>query len=392
MMRSMGIDHAKRILLSMSFKVSCVARALKRAKGEVVMVEWSRLKPLRYIAILIGAAMVGEAAVAQSAPPATPEVKVPGFSMPYSSFSSPEAVALMEQARKTGPLPPNASWTAAREFYDKQNSDRVRRMRALYDVKVVETKIGGVSVQRVTPTAGITPGNKSRVLINLHGGAFIWGAGSGALAEAIPIAAVGRIEVITVDYRMAPEFRFPAASEDVAAVYKALLARYSPRAIGIYGCSAGGFLTAESVAWFIAKKLPVPGAVGTFCASVVDLGGDSMYFAAAAAGQKPGDNILKIAATPYFAGVRADDPLAFPGLSPAMLAKFPPTLLISGTRDFAMSSVLKSNELLTAAGVKTELHVWEGMPHAFMVDPEAPESKQAYDVIARFFLAKLATR
>jgi monoterpene epsilon-lactone hydrolase len=354
---------------------------------------WGRIASATAALTTFGLALVAQHAVAQSTAPQAPApITVPSFSLPYSSFNSPEAVALLEQMRKTGPIPPNSSIAFARAFYDKQNSDRVRRMRAIYQVKVVEDTIGGVHVQRVTPTAGIAPENRSRVLINLHGGAFMWGADSGALAEAVPIAAVGRIEVVTVDYRMAPEFRFPAASEDVAAVYKALLAKYSPKAIGIYGCSAGGVLTAESVAWIVSKKMPVPGAIGTFCGSLVEFGGDSAYFGPASTGQKPDANALQLSSIPYFAGARVDDPLVLPGVSKSLLTRFPPTLLITGSRDFAMSSVLHSNELLQDAGVRTELHVWDGMPHAFFVDPEPRESQQAYRAIAQFFQRYLAAR
>src|SRR3546814_5596313 len=81
----------------------------------------------------------------------------------------------------------------------------------------------------------------------------------------MPIAAIGRIKVISVDYRQGPDFTFPAASEDVAAVYRELIKQYDPRNIGIYGCSAGGLLTAQSVAWLIDKKLPLPGAIAMLC-------------------------------------------------------------------------------------------------------------------------------
>src|SRR3546814_12008018 len=81
----------------------------------------------------------------------------------------------------------------------------------------------------------------------------------------MPIAAIGRIKVISVDYRQGPDFTFPAASEDVAAVYRELIMQYDPRNIGIYGCSAGGLLTAQSGAWLIDKKLPLPGARALLC-------------------------------------------------------------------------------------------------------------------------------
>jgi acetyl esterase/lipase len=84
--------------------------------------------------------------------------------------------------------------------------------------------------------------------------------------------------------------------------------------------------------------------------------------------------------------------MVFPGLSPALLAKFPPTLLITGTRDMAMSSVIRSQTLLSQAGVATELHVWEGMWHSFFSDPEMPESKAAYEAIVKFFDHHLASK
>jgi acetyl esterase/lipase len=283
----------------------------------------------------------------------------------------------------TGPIAAN------RAYYDRINTDRAERMRRLYPVRVEQRTIAGVPTQVVTPAHGVDPTQQRRVLINLHGGAFLWGAGSGGLVESIPIASLGRIEVITVDYRQGPEHTFPAASEDVAAVYRALLKNYPARNIGIYGCSAGGFLTAESVAWFIAKKLPVPGAIGTFCGSVTELDGDSAYVAPVLNGEPAPRTLLKLADLPYFKGAKATDPLLFPANSPALLAQFPPTLLITGTRDFTMSSVIQSQRLLTAAGVDAELHVWDGMWHSFFSDPEMPESREAYQVIVDFFGRRL---
>jgi epsilon-lactone hydrolase len=229
------------------------------------------------------------------------------------------------------------------------------------------------------------------VLINLHGGAFLWGAGSGGLVESIPVASLSRIPVISVDYREGPEDTYPAASEDVAKVYRALLRRHKAGNIGIYGCSAGGVLTAQSVAWFQDKGLPAPGAIGIFCAGVVDMPGDSVFIAPLLMGQRvPAGSPPGLAVIPYFRGADLASPLVWPGNSPSVLARFPPTLLISGTRDMELSSTLRTDELLTQAGVSTELHVWEGMWHSFFSDPELPESKAAYAVMARFFERRLA--
>jgi epsilon-lactone hydrolase len=309
------------------------------------------------------------------------------FSAPFSSYASPQALAMfrrvLDDGRHAPPL--EGPIDANRKFYDRINTDRAERMKRLYPVKTQARDFDGVPTQVVTPANGIAPAQKRRVLINLHGGAFLWGAGSGGLVEAIPIASIGRIEVVTVDYRQGPEHVFPAASEDVAKVYKALLEHYPARNIGIYGCSAGGVLTGEAVAWFISKKLPVPGAIGTFCGSVAELGGDSTYFSPPLNGDPVPKAPLTLAELPYFKGARTDDPLVFPANSPTILAGFPPTLLITGTRDFTMSSVIRSQRLLADAGVDAELQIWDGMWHSFFSDPEMPESKQAYAVIVKFF-------
>lgn len=338
-------------------------------------------------------ALLGTAVAAQeTAPSVKPDgtITSPATSIPYSAFASPEARAFFYKLAIAPKAPPiDGPIEANRVFYDRINSDRVARMQKMYAVKIHSETIAGVGTDVVLPAQGVATENQHRVLINLHGGAFLWGAHSGGLVEAIPIASVGRIKVITVDYRQGPEHTFPAASDDVEAVYRALLKRYKPAEIGIYGCSAGGILTGESVARLIKDNVPVPGAIGTFCGSLLDVDGDSAYVGPLLNGQDVPAHRLTLADLPYFHGANPRDPLVQPGLSPALLAKFPPTLLITGTRDMTLSSVVASQQLLDKAGVKTELHVWDGMWHSFFSDPELPESQDAYRVMVKFFLTHL---
>jgi acetyl esterase/lipase len=319
-------------------------------------------------------------------------VTAPSVAIPYSPLASPQARAFFPKmlAAEAKAPPLGAPIEQSRRFYDRLNGDRVARMRKRYPVTVRHENIAGVGADVVEPAQGVSAANRRRVLVNLHGGAFLWGAGSGGLVEAIPIASLGRIQVITLDYRQGPEHRFPAASEDVEAVYRKLLESHRPGEIGIYGCSAGGILTGEAVARFIADRLPVPGAIGTFCGSLVTIAGDSAYVGPLLNGQGVPQAPLDLAQLPYFHGVDANDPMVQPGLSPALLKHFPPTLLITGTRDMAMSSTVRSQALLAEAGVDAELHVWEGMWHSFFSDPELPESQQAYRTIVAFFERHLA--
>ena len=86
---------------------------------------------------------------------------------------------------------------------------------------------------------------------------------------------------------------------------------------------------------------------------------------------------------------RAFDPLVQPAVAPQVLARFPPTLLIAGSRDFMVSSLFRMQALLSAAGVDAELHVWDGMWHAFFMDPSLPESQQFFRVVVDFFNSHL---
>ena len=95
--------------------------------------------------------------------------------------------------------------------------------------------------------------------------------------------------------------------------------------------------------------------------------------------------VFLLSAPDYYRSVDRHDPLASPGDYDEIMAKFPPSLLISGTRDLAMSSVLTTHAQLIRLGVKADLHVWEGMSHAFQWYPALPESREAYSVIVRFF-------
>jgi acetyl esterase/lipase len=300
---------------------------------------------------------------------------LPPMTVPYSMFASPDSLRRVREVLAEGRRSPglDGGIDAARAFYDRINADRAARMRKLYPVALSTRRIAGVDTDVAVPADGVAPANRGRVLLNLHGGGFLWGAHSGALVEMIPLAALGRIEVIGIDYRQGPEHVFPAATDDVVAVYRDLLQTHAAANIGIYGCSAGGLLTGEVVARLVRDGLPVPGAIGTFCGSIAAFGGDSSYIAPALSGDPVGSGPVGIERLPYFKGASASDPLVLPANDPAMLRHFPPTLLVTGTRDFAMSSVLQSQRLLANAGVEADLHVWDGMWHTFFSDPELPE-------------------
>jgi len=270
---------------------------------------------------------------------------------------------------------------------DEYRKKGAAEAKKLYPVNVEETTTAGVRTDIITPLE--TPAaNRDRVLINLHGGGF--NSDSGSLIEGIPIAYLAKIKVVSVYYRLAPENRFPAAVDDVVAVYKDLLKTYKPNRMGIFGTSAGAILTAEVAVRLKQLGLPVPAALGVF-SGLADFSrpGDSlqMYSLQGLPGllkprdpNHPGDN-------EYFGNADPRDPVLSPLF--ADLKGMPPTLLVTSTRDILLSNTAIFQRALLRAGVDAQLVVFEALPHAFWYNFQLPETKECLELMAKFFDEKV---
>lgn len=357
------------------------------------------MRSIHLVAALALAFACGGPVSAQTSPKpveADGTVNAPGFQLPPSVYLSDQAKAslpkaasdtsaMLDRLMQSGQVP------KIRASMARSGAARVEALRKRYGVVTEEATVGGVHGYWARPADAPKHGRR-KVLIDLPGGGFILGdAATTGLTESIPLAALGGFDILTIDYRQAPEATFPAASQDVAAVYRALLKTYRPQDIGVFGCSAGGLLTAQSLAWFQKEGLPTPGAAGIFCASAdARWAGDSWYW------QHP----LQGLATPpslderfYYGDHDLSDPLMSPIHSDQVLKRFPPTLIITATRAGELSSAVNTHRLLVRNGVDAELHVWDGLNHAFFVmNPDLPESKEAFDVMAAFFQRHLGAR
>lgn len=255
---------------------------------------------------------------------------------------------------------------------------------AKYPVTIEETAIEGVRVHVVRPLE-VPADRQGRLLVNLHGGGFV--LGSGSLIEAIPIAHLTRTPVVAVDYRLAPEHRFPAAVDDVLAVYRAVLADHDARQVGLYGASAGGILTAQAVVRLEREGLPRPACVGLFTMSgdMADYGDSAKIFSLAGFWGHPvlpTDHEFSEARA-YLGDADRRDPLVSP--LHADLSRFPPALLVTGTRDALLSGTTIFHRALRRAGASADLFVYEAMPHAHWYVVSLPESQEALAVVAEFF-------
>jgi acetyl esterase/lipase len=324
---------------------------------------------------------------------------VPAFDLPASALSSAEARAAQALRAKMPGISPftGGDIASVRAGLEAMLAPQVAGMLAAYPVDIADETIAGIAVKIFTPKD--RPFDKERVLINLHGGAFTMGWPSCAMLESPPVAVLGGYKVVSVNYRMAPEAKHPAAAEDIAAVYQELLKTYEPASIAIYGGSAGGALTGQMGAWLPAHGLPQAAALGIFGAGAVRFNtGDSAYIAGYVDGSfpvpppktptGPGEKAADIT-NGYFAGRDMSDPSVSPALHPEVMAKFPPTLLITGTRAMDMSPAIVTNSALLRAGVRSTLIVGEALGHCYYYQFQLPESQDAYQAMIAFFRENL---
>jgi acetyl esterase/lipase len=338
--------------------------------------------------------IAGTATVLSLQAPATgsgpPAREVPARPLPVPTTVSPEMQTLIG-------APPSSNWNVAPSTVEEwkplaaPSAGRgLPALRERFKVTSEAITVNGVSAYMITPV-DIPPGNRQRLLIHVHGGCYVLGGGEAGTTEAIYMAGFGRYKVLSVDYRRPPEFPYPAALDDAMAVWKGALKMGDPSKMGIFGTSAGGALTLSMVLRAKQEGLPLPAAIapGTPMSDLTGTG-DSFHTNFMV------DNVLvgsggrcDAMAKLYANGHDLKDPL----LSPVYgdMHGFPPALLTTGTRDLLLSNTVRVHRRLRQAGVEAELHVYEGQSHAhYMRDSNAPETKEAFDEIARFFGRHLA--
>lgn len=349
-----------------------------------------KLKTIRHnvsvsVAVLLSG-IIAQSADAQTIKP-DKTVVVPSFELPPSIYISDAGKSAMAKV-PTDPEEQMLQMLAAgvvpsiRPKIGQYMAPQINRIKALYPVVTRDAVIAGVPAVYVTPASGVPKANASKIMLNLPGGGFVMGMAPGTgMVESIPLSSLAKVEIVSITYRQAPEAVYPAATEDIVKVYRELLKTHKPQDIAVFGCSAGGLLTAEAMAAFVKEKLPLPAAIGIFCASADGRwGGDSRAFARPFQALAPRTGSLG-----YFKGANMEDPLVSPVLSQDILKRFPPTLIITASRAMEMSAAVNTHRELVKVGVEADLHVWDGLGHAFFYDPTLPESREAFDVMARFF-------
>lgn len=345
----------------------------------------SRLFITLLIALLLAGAVVAEPwriAPRELPPPAGASEEVQAL---ISAAPQPDL-----RSRSVYPIVP-AQWRQLQEARAKQSAISLGALGQQLGVAITRDEIAGVAVHRVTPLrdSKAAPG---RVFVYIHGGAYVFGGGDAGVREGALISSLSGIPVVSVDYRMPPDHPHPAAVNDVTAVYREVLKTYPAGAVAMGGTSAGGGLTLAAVHQFKRLELPVPGALylGTPWTDLTK-SSDTLYTNEGIDRVVPTyDGLLAAAARLYAGDTDLRDPLVSPVYGE--FDEFPPTYLVSGTRDILLSDTVRVHRKLRVAGVEADLNVYEGLSHAeYAMAGDSPEFRQVYGELVVFLDKHLAS-
>lgn len=211
-----------------------------------------------------------------------------------------------------------------------------------------------------------TPGPHPAIL-NLHGGGFVAGTAEREDAAMRSLALALDAVILSISYRLAPETPFPGALDDAFAALSWLHDQagrlaIDPARIAVRGVSAGGGLAAGLALCVRDRKGPNI----SFLSLVYPMLDDRTEAHAVA-----GKYVWPIAAnrfgwSSYLGGIDPVPIYAAPGRA-ENLEGMPPTFIATGSIDLFAEEDMRFAQLLLRSGVPTELHVYPGAYHGFVL-------------------------
>lgn len=252
-----------------------------------------------------------------------------------------------------------------------------------------EREIGGVRTVTISPSENKHPG---KVLIHVHGGAFYGNTPETTFDRTAPLSDTMGIDVISVDYTLMPEPDWDILDQrdQVIAVFDALISEaggYSPENVGIYGCSAGGGLTAMATNEMSHRGGAMPGAaVMQSPQTDFSFNSDSTWTLRYHDPRTNVDNLID-SVWPML-GIteeKAQDPRYSTVYDSFDGRDFPPTMVQVGTKEIQMSDGIRMYGVLRSAGHHAELDAHDAMQHCFHGHWGTPEAAEAVRRVAEFF-------
>ena len=244
-----------------------------------------------------------------------------------------------------------------------------------------------INASGVTAEMQIPEGAASdAVILYFHGGGYVGGSIASHRNLTGNLALASKCQLLSVEYRLAPENPHPAAVEDAINSYKWLLSEgYDPKKIAISGDSAGGGLAIAAQLKIRDEGLPLPVASAPISPWIdMGLSGDTM------SSRQSRDPLIRLDLIREFKSQflgpnnNSNDPYASP--LQADLSGLPPMLIHVGDDEMLLSDSERLAEKASAAGVSVTLEVWPEMIHVWHTFVGLfPEAQDGINRIAEFF-------
>jgi epsilon-lactone hydrolase len=275
---------------------------------------------------------------------------------------------------------PNGSIPELRGRIDRA----IRLAKPPRETKILPVDAGGVPAEWEIPT-GVPD---DRVILYIHGGAWIICSPATHRNMVSQLARDAGMKVLSIDYRLAPEYPFPAALEDCLTAYRWLVGQGFPAShIAIAGDSAGGNLTLATLLALRDAGDPLPAAA--VCLSpATDLAntGESQR-TRRSVDVLLGSTTRGVGSLKVIEKYAADHNVREPYLSPLYgdLHSLPPILIHVGDHEILLDDSVRFVERACAAGVDAKIVVWPKMWHVFQMHaPVMPESKESLRQLGAF--------
>lgn len=302
-------------------------------------------------------------------------------------MASPENRKLLELLWKNYPGP--SSYEKMKDKVAKMRDNFVRTTRSFTapaDTIVESTEVDGVPAEWVC-----APGvDRDRVLLYLHGGGYVIGSIATHRGLIARLSQAANCRALALDYRLAPEHRYPAAVEDATKAYRWLLRQgVAPGKIAVAGDSAGGGLTMATLVALRDAGDPLPAAAAPL-SPWVDLEGtgESMKTRVDVDPMVEPGGLFGMAKI-YLGDADPRQPTASP--LHADLTGLPPLLIQVGDLETLLDDSTRLAARAEAAGVDVTLEVWPEMVHVWQLfAPMLPEGREAIARIGAFVREKTA--
>lgn len=263
--------------------------------------------------------------------------------------------------------------------YISNNLGKERTKSIPEDVRIEKFKIGQIPAEWIS----ILGVNEEKVFFHLFGGGYIMGTLESRRWIPYHISRVTNLRSLNIEYRLAPEFPFPAALEDAIESYRWLVSEnFDPKKIIIGGESAGGGLTIATLLKLRELKLPLP-AGAVLMSPWADLTGSGKSIIT----NQKFEPLIKDGIENMAKSYAQKEPLNNPLISPifADLKGLPPLLIQAGGIEALVDDSITLANRAKEAGVEVTLEVYENMTHVFQnFGEKLSESRKAFESVNEF--------